>query len=108
MKDINSGNVGIRDGNVDDREEGTGGVSFTDEDTREARTRNVYQEKNVNHIGARHDIPIYEGSKDELKLVGEGNHIVSYDTTDSNTIMPHPSINENSKTNSNREKRKSD
>ena len=40
--------------------------------------------------------------------MGEGNHIVSYDTTDSNTIMSHPSINENSKTNSNRKKWKSD
>ena len=93
MKDINSGNAGIKDGDIDDRDESTGGVIRTDENTREARTRNVYQKKNVNHIGARHDILIDEGSKDEFKLVGKSRHNVSYDTTDSNTIMFHPSIN---------------
>ena len=30
MKDIDSGNVGIRDGDVDDRDEGTGNASCTD------------------------------------------------------------------------------
>ena len=30
MKDIDSGNVGIRDGDVDDRDEGTGNTSCTD------------------------------------------------------------------------------
>ena len=38
--------------------------------------------------------------------MGEVNH-VSYDTTGNNTIMSHPSGNENSKTNSNPKKRKS-
>ena len=40
--------------------------------------------------------------------MGEGNHNVSYDTTGNNTIMYHPSVNENSKTNSNPKNRKSD
>ena len=40
--------------------------------------------------------------------MGEGNHNVSYDTADNNTIMYHLSVNENSKTNSNLKKRKSD
>ena len=30
VKDIVSGNVGIGDGEVDDRDEGTGGVSYTE------------------------------------------------------------------------------
>ena len=98
----------IRDGDVDDRDEGTGGVSCRDEDTREARTRNIDQRENVNHIGALEDIPINEGSEDEFELVGEGNHNVSYDTTGNNTIMSHTSVNENSKTNSNPKNRKSD
>ena len=38
----------------------------------------------------------------------EDNNNVSYDTTDNNTIMSHPSVNENCKTNSNPKKRKSD
>ena len=37
----NSGNVGIRDGDDDDRDEGTGGVNCTDADTRVAITRYV-------------------------------------------------------------------
>ena len=56
--DTDSGNVGIRDGDVDDRDEGTGGVSCTDADAREARTRNVDQRENMNHVGALDDIPI--------------------------------------------------
>ena len=39
--------------------------------------------------------------------MGEGNH-VSYDITGNNTIMSHLSVDENSKANSNIEKRKSD
>ena len=42
-----------------------------------------------------------------LIKVGEGNHNVSCDTTGNNTIMYHPSAEENSKTNSNPKKRKS-
>ena len=34
-------------------------------------------------------------------LVGEGNHNWSYDTTDNHDTMSHPSVNGNSKTNSN-------
>ena len=34
VKDIDYGNVGIRDGDVDDRDEGTGGTSCPDADTR--------------------------------------------------------------------------
>ena len=90
VKDIDSGNVGIRDGDVDDRDESTGGASYTDIDTRVPRTRNV-------KIKALGDIPIDEGSEDEFELVGESNH-VSYDSTGNNTIMSHPSVNENSKT----------
>ena len=41
MKDIDAGNVRIRDGDVDDTDEDTGGVSCTDADTSEARTRNL-------------------------------------------------------------------
>ena len=52
------------------------------------------------------DITIDEGSEDEFELVGEGNHIVSYDATGNNTIMYHPSANENSKTNNNPKKTK--
>ena len=43
MKDIDSENAGIRDGDIDDSDEGTGGASRTEAGTREARTRNVYQ-----------------------------------------------------------------
>ena len=39
--------------------------------------------------------------------MGEGNHL-GHDTTGNNTIMSHPSVNENSRTNSNPKKRKSD
>ena len=77
MKDIGAGNVGIRDGDVDDTDEDTGGVSCTDADTSEARTRNVDQRENVNHTGALYDIPIDERSEYEFELVGEGNHNVS-------------------------------
>ena len=40
--------------------------------------------------------------------MGEGNHYVSYDTAGNSTIMSHPSVNENSKTNSKPKKQKSD
>ena len=73
VKDIDSGNVGSRDGGVDDRDEGTGGVCYTDADTRVARTRNIDQRKNVNHIGVLDDIPTDEASEDEFELVSEGN-----------------------------------
>ena len=58
VKDIDSGNVGIRDGDFDNRNEGTGGVSCTDTDTRVVRIKYVDQRENVNHIGALDDIPI--------------------------------------------------
>ena len=41
MKEIDSENVGIRHGDVDDRDESIGGVSCTDADIRVARTRYV-------------------------------------------------------------------
>ena len=50
VKDIDSGHAGIRDGDVDDRDEDTGGVRCTDADTRVVRTRHVDQRENVNHI----------------------------------------------------------
>ena len=65
VKDIDSGNVSIRDGSVDNRDEYTGGVSCTDADTRVPRTRNVDQRENVNHVGALDDIPIDKGSEDD-------------------------------------------
>ena len=40
--------------------------------------------------------------------MSEGNHNVSYDTIGNNTIMSHPSVNENSKTNSSPLKQKND
>ena len=52
VKDINSRNLGVRDGDVDERSEGTGRVSCTDADTEVARTRYVDGRENVNHIGA--------------------------------------------------------
>ena len=70
MKDIDSGNAGIRDWDVDDRDEGTDDISCTDADTRVARERYVDQRENVNNIGALDDIPIDEGSTDEFELVG--------------------------------------
>ena len=106
MKDIDSGNVGIRDGDVDDRDEGTGSTSCTDAETTVTRTRYVDQRENANHAGTL-DISIDEESGDEFELVGECNHNVSYDTA-GNNIMSHPSVNENSKTNSKPKKRKSD
>ena len=66
VKDIDSGNVGIRDGDVDDRNEGTGGTSCIDADTRVARTRYVDQKENVNHTETLEDNPIDEGSGDEF------------------------------------------
>ena len=69
VKDIDSGNVGIRDGDVDDRDEGTGSTSCTDADTRVARTRYVDQRENVNHTGTLDDILIDERSGDEFELV---------------------------------------
>ena len=107
-EDIDSGNVGVRDGNVDDRDEGTGGVSCTDADGRVARTNYLDQRESVNHISALNDILIDEESEDEFELVAEGNHNFSYDTTSNNTIMYHLNVNENSKTNNNPKKRKSD
>ena len=104
VKDIDSGNVAIRDGDVSDRDEGTGSTSYTDADTRVARKRYVDQTENVNHTGTLDDIPIEEGSGEEFGLVGQCNHNVSYDTTGKN-IRSNPSVNENS---SNPEKRKSD
>ena len=108
LKHIDSGNEDITDGDADDRDEGTGGVSCTDADTRVARTRYVDQRENLNHMRALDDIPIDEGSEDEFELVGEGNHNVSYDTTGNNTIIHHSSANESSKTNSNPKRLKSD
>ena len=104
VKDIDSGNVGIRDGDVDDRDEGTGSTSCTDADTRVARKRYVDQRENVNHTGTLDNIPIDEGSGDKFELVGDGNHNVSYNNTGNNIIMSHPSVNQNSKTNSNPKK----
>ena len=104
MKDIDSENAGIRDGDIDNSDEGTGGASCTEAGTREARTRNVDQRENLNHVRAQDDKPIFEGSEDQFELVGKGNHNRSYDTTGNNTIMSYPSVNENSKTNSNPKK----
>ena len=104
MKDINSGNVGIRDGGVDDRDECTGSTSCTDADTKVARKRYVGQRENVNHTGTLDHIPIDEGPVNEFEFVGEGNHIASYDTSGNNIIMSHLSINQNSQTNSNPKK----
>ena len=50
VKNIDSRNVGIRDGNVEDRDKSTGGISCTDEDTSEASTRNFDQRENLSHI----------------------------------------------------------
>ena len=74
VKDKDSGNVDIRDRDVDDKNEGTGGVYYTDADTRIVRTRDVDQRENVNHIGALDDISNDEGSNDEFELVSEGTH----------------------------------
>ena len=52
------------------------------------------------------NIFIDEGSEDEFELVGEVKHNVSYDAPYNNTIISHPSVHENSKTNSNHKKRK--
>ena len=101
VEDVDYGNVGITDGDVDDRDEVAGGVSCTDLDTSFARKRYVDQRENVNHSGALDDIPIDDGFEDEFELVGEGNHNMSYHITGNNIIMSHPSVIENSKTNSN-------
>ena len=74
VKDIDSGNVGIRDGDVDDRDEGTGGTSCTYADTRVARTKYVDQRENVNHTGTLDDIPIDEWTEHGFELVGESSH----------------------------------
>ena len=58
VKVIDSGNVGIRDEDVNNRDEGIGSVSCIDVDTRVARTKYNDQRKNINHIGALDDIPI--------------------------------------------------
>ena len=58
IKVIDFGNVGIRDEDVNNRDEGIGSVSCIDVDTRVARTKYNDQRKNVNHIGALDDIPI--------------------------------------------------
>ena len=108
MKDIDSGNVGIRDGDVDNRDEGTGSTGCTDTDTRVDTRMYFDQRENVNHTGTLDYIPIYEESGYEFELVGEVNHNVSYDNTVNNIIMSHLGVNKNSKTNSNPEKRKSD
>ena len=108
VKDVDSWDVGIRNRDVDDRDEGTGGVSFTEADTRESGKRNLDQRENVNRTGALDDIPIDEESEDEFELVGPGNHNVNYDTTGNNIIMSHSSVNENSETNSNPKKRRND
>ena len=79
VKDIDSGDLGIRNWHVDDRDERTSGVSCTDADTRVARTRYVGQRENVNYTGALYDIPIDEEAEDEFELVSEGNHNVSND-----------------------------
>ena len=81
VKDMDSGNVVIRDDDVDDKEEGTGGVICTDADTRVARTGYVDLRENISHIGSLDDIPINEVSEDEFDLVAGGNHNMSYDTT---------------------------
>ena len=109
VKDIDSGNVDIRDGDADDKDEGTGGINCTDADTRVVRARYVDQRENVNHMRALDDIPIDEGSENEFELMHEGNHNVrSYDTTGNNTIIHHSRANENNKTNSNPKRLKSD
>ena len=74
VKDIDSGNVGIRDGDVDDRDEVTGGTSCTYADTRVARTKYVDQRENVNHNGTLDDIPIDEWTEHGFELVGESSH----------------------------------
>ena len=81
VKNIDSGNVVIRDDDVDDKEEGTGGVICTDADTRVARTGYVDLRENIRHIRSLDDIPINEVSEDEFDLVAGGNHNMSYDTT---------------------------
>ena len=58
VKDIDSGNEGIRNGDVGDVDEVTGSVNCTDAETRETRTRNVDQRENTNHIGSLDNIPI--------------------------------------------------
>ena len=59
VKDIDSGNAGTRDGDVDNRDEGTGGTSCTYADTRVARARYVDQSENVNHTGILDHILIH-------------------------------------------------
>ena len=61
------------------------GLCCTDAGTREARKGYVEHRENVNHFRALDQIFICERSEDK--------HNVSYDTTDSNTIISHLSIN---------------
>ena len=51
VKDINSGNLRVRDGDVDERSDRAGGVSCTGADTEVARTRYVDERENGNHVG---------------------------------------------------------
>ena len=51
VKDIDSGNVDIRDGDADNRDEGTGSTGCTDGDAIVASTRSVDERENVNHTG---------------------------------------------------------
>ena len=76
------------------------GLCCTDAGTREARKGYVEHRENVNHFRALDQIFICERSEDK--------HNVSYDTTDSNTIISHLSISKYNKTNSNPKKGKSD
>ena len=62
VNDIDSGNLCVAYGDVDDRDEGTGSTSCTDADPRVARTRYVDQRENVNHTGTLDDIPFDEES----------------------------------------------
>ena len=59
VKDIDSGNVGTKDRDVDNRDEGTGSTSCIYADTRVARARYVDQSENVNHTGTLDHILIH-------------------------------------------------
>ena len=61
MKDTDSGSVGIRDVDVDDKDEGNSGTSCTDADTRVARTMYVDLRENLNHTETLDNILIDEG-----------------------------------------------
>ena len=66
MKDIDSGNASIRDGDVEDSNEGAGGICYRETHTSIATTKNIDQRKNVNHIWTLDDIPIDEGSENDM------------------------------------------